>query len=116
MLYALLLRLPFMMSLRLIRPCFRPEQLIIRALACACTVLASVHARAGAALQAEYDPPLRWVAWDAAGIETLKTNSDDQKRSTKGLLDGKPGTSTFFGKVEGSVTTIRFNQSRDIAR
>lgn len=68
------------------------------------------------AIQAEFDPPLRWVPWTEEEIQAVNTNSKDQTRSTRGLLDGKPNTCTFFDKLQGSVTSIQFKEPRKIER
>lgn len=100
---------------------FRPRRLFACALAFASIGVfgASTIVRAAAdttVLRAEYDPPLRWVAWNADEIETLSTNDADQQRSTRGLLDGRPNTFSHLKKLEGSITTLRFKQPREIGR
>ncbi|EIP97088.1 hypothetical protein OpiT1DRAFT_01517 [Opitutaceae bacterium TAV1] len=99
----------------------RPRSLLAVAIALSFVGIfgAPIIARATAdatAVQAEYDPPLRWEAWSADDVESITTNADDQARATKGLLDGKIKSCTFFKKLEGGVITIRFKQPKNIAR
>ncbi|AHF93315.1 hypothetical protein OPIT5_26965 [Opitutaceae bacterium TAV5] len=65
-------------------------------------------------LNAEFDPPRRWVAWTDAEIASITTSAPDQGKSTAGLLDGKPSTSTRFPKLKGSTTTLTFKTPRTI--
>ncbi|GAT32601.1 hypothetical protein TSACC_21000 [Terrimicrobium sacchariphilum] len=96
-----------------------PSRLLMLALAF-CGILGSPVLRQAAAAptesQAEHEPPLRWIAWGENEIETLSTSDEDQKRSTRGLLDGKANTVSQFKKLEGSVITIRFKQPQKIGR
>ena len=106
------------MFLRASRPRFWPT--LPAACGLACVIVAfSCGAVGGAApdgapIVAQYDPPRAWVAWTPDEVESISTNSDDQKRSTRGLLEGKPDKCTYFQKLQGSVTTIRFKQPRKI--
>jgi hypothetical protein len=66
--------------------------------------------------EASYHAPRVWKGWAEDDIESITTSFEDQERSTKGLLDGKPGKCTFFKKLEGSVTDIKFKQPREISQ
>ncbi|AHF92066.1 hypothetical protein OPIT5_19345 [Opitutaceae bacterium TAV5] len=109
-----------MMPLRFIRLCLRPDALTASVALCLCVALMPVHIRAAGnappPLQAESELPLSWVAWNTNEIKSIVTIPADPKRSTRGLFDGKPETSTRFNKLEDGGVTIRFKQPRDIQR
>ncbi len=104
---------------RFFRSCLRSDTLTASAVFCLCAALAPVHAKAEVAnktLQAETELPLRWVEWNAKEIKSVVITPDDKKRSTRGLLDGKPDTTTRFSKLDDGGVTIQFKQPRNIGR
>jgi hypothetical protein len=95
-------------------PRSRAQRALLAAFCLQASLFSVAHAADVPTLEAESEPPRRWIPWPKDAVAHVSTSSEDQEKSTAGLLDDKPKTVSLIPRLEGSTTTIEFKEPREI--